>query len=270
VDLEGRVAVVTGGASGMGAAVAEHLRRAGASLVVWDLAPSADVVCDIGDPQAVDAALTTTIDRAGVPTVVTTCAGIGDGATLLDADAAVWDRVFAVNARGSWLVLRACARALIERELDGSLIAFSSISARLSDRGMGMYCASKAALDMLVRVAAAEWGGHGIRVNAIAPGVTDTPMIGGASRIPGWLDAVAGRTPLGRVGLPDDVAAVAVAIHRLDWVTGESIAADGGLRLHSPIDSFGAVEAARNRRTDASTGASTETGTHIDRDGAAQ
>ncbi len=112
---------------------------------------------------------------------------------------------------------------------------------------MGAYCASKAALDMLVRVAAAEWGPSGIRVNAVAPGVTETPMLSRAGQIPGWLDEVVHRTPLGRVGSPADVAQVALGVHGLDWVTGESIAADGGLRLFSPINSFETVERLRNR-----------------------
>ncbi len=206
MELEGRVAVVTGGASGMGAAFVALLREAGLTSVVWDVAPGADIACDVSDPAAVDAALAATVAGHGVPSVVTACAAIGDGASLLDADPDTWDRLFAVNVRGTWLVLRAAARALVEHRMDGSLIAFSSISARLSDRGMGLYCSSKAAVDMLVRVAAAEWGPHGIRVNAIAPGVTDTPMLAGAARIPGWLDAVAARTPLGGVGQPGDIA----------------------------------------------------------------
>jgi NAD(P)-dependent dehydrogenase (short-subunit alcohol dehydrogenase family) len=225
----------------MGAALADLLRGGGATVVVWDVNEPADVVCDVADAEAVGRAMVATLERVGVPTVVTVCAGIGDSATLLDASPELWDRVYGVNVRGAWLVMQAAARALIDGGKTGSIVAFSSISGRLSDRGMGPYCASKAALDMLVRVAAAEWGVHGIRVNAVAPGVTDTPMLAGAARIPGWLDDVAGRTPLGRIGRPDDVARVALDVHRLDWVTGESIAADGGLRLHSPIDSYGAV-----------------------------
>jgi NAD(P)-dependent dehydrogenase (short-subunit alcohol dehydrogenase family) len=223
------------------------LREAGAKPVVWDVADEADVACDVSDASAVEYAMATTIADHGVPTVVTTCAAIADGSSLLDCDPVRWDRVLRVNLTGTWLVLRAAARALIDHEHDGSLLAFSSISGRLADRNMGAYCASKAGVDMLVRVAADEWGPHGIRVNAIAPGVTDTPMLTGAARIPGWLDAVTTRTALGRVGEPLDVARVALAVHQLDWVTGESIAADGGLRLRSSIDGFSALEAMRSQ-----------------------
>ena len=103
---------------------------------------------------------------------------------------------------------------------------------------MGLYCASKAALDMLVKVAAAEWGPK-VRVNAIAPGVTDTPMLGRAPRQGAWLSAVAGRTALARLGTADEVAEAIVALHAMRWVTGQVVAADGGLSLHSPIDAFG-------------------------------
>ncbi|HEY1740142.1 MAG TPA: SDR family oxidoreductase [Acidimicrobiia bacterium] len=246
MEIDGRVAVVTGGASGMGAALVALLRDAGVTTVAWDVTSGADIECDVSDAAAVSRALAETVAAHGVPSIVTTCAAIGGGATtLLDVDPVDWNRLFGVNVTGTWLVLRAAARALVEHEMDGSLVAFSSISARLSDRGMGPYCASKAAVDMLVKVAASEWGRFGIRVNAIAPGVTETPMLGGAARIPGWIDAVSNRTPLGGIGAAGDVARAALALHQLDWVTGESIAVDGGLRLHSPIDSFGAIETAR-------------------------
>ena len=103
---------------------------------------------------------------------------------------------------------------------------------------MGLYCASKAALDMVVRVAAREWA-PAIRVNAVAPGVTDTPMLGPAPREGAWLTGVAGRTALGRLGRPEDIAEAIVAVHGMGWVTGQIIECDGGLSLHSPIDPTG-------------------------------
>lgn len=252
MDLDGRVAVVTGGASGMGAAIVTLLHHAGARPIVWDVAPAADVACDVADPAAVDAALAATIERAGVPTVVTVCAGVGSSSLLVDTTPEEWDRVLAVNLRGAFLTIRATARVMIEHAVEGSIVVFSSISAHLADRGMGAYCASKAGLDMLVAVAAAELGPHGIRVNAVSPGVTRTPMLDGAAAIPGWTDEVSARTALGRIGEPDEVADVALALHRLDWLTGACVPADGGLRLQSPIDSFGSVAALRtgSRRPD--------------------
>ena len=120
----------------------------------------------------------------------------------------------------------------------GSIVVVSSVSAHLVDRAMGLYCASKAALDMVVKVAAAEWG-PSVRVNAVAPGVTDTTMLDPAPRDGRWLRGVAGRTALDRLGTADDIAEAVVALHHLPWVTGEILTCDGGLALHSPINSFG-------------------------------
>jgi NAD(P)-dependent dehydrogenase (short-subunit alcohol dehydrogenase family) len=135
--------------------------------------------------------------------------------------------------------MRAMARAMIESSTPASIIATSSVSAHLVDRSMGLYCASKAALSMVVKVAAFEWAPHGIRVNAVAPGVTQTPMLGRAPVGTGWLARVEDRTPLGRLGQSGDIAEAVLALHELGWVTGQVLDVDGGLTLHSPIDSFG-------------------------------
>ncbi len=230
--------VVVGGASGIGAAVAAAQRAAGRAVVVWDIAKPNDVVCDIRDPEQVGAAMADTVERVGAPDQVTVSAGIGHAGPLLDLAPDEWDRVMAVNARGPWLVMRAAARVMIDAGLPGSIVVTSSISSRLADRTMGAYCSSKAALDMLVKVAAREWAPHGIRVNAVAPGVTDTPMIGGAPLGTGFLKEVAGRTALGRIGEPADITEAVLALHQLNWVTGNILDCDGGLSLHSPIGPF--------------------------------
>ena len=230
--------VVVGGASGIGAAVAERSRAEGRPVVVWDVREPHDVACDVRDPDQVEKAMATTVDRHGVPGHVTVTAGIGHSGLLLDVEPGEWDQVMAVNARGPWLVMRAAARAMIDAGLEGSIVACSSVSARLVDRNMGAYCASKAALSMLVKVAAAEWAAHGVRVNAVAPGVTDTPMLGGAPVGRGWLAGVAERTAMGRIGTADEVAEAVAALHGLTWVTGQILDCDGGLALHSPIDSY--------------------------------
>jgi len=230
--------VVVGGASGIGAAIAAAQRAAGQTVVVWDIAEPHDVVCDIRDPEQIGAAMADTVERVGVPDQITISAGIGHAGPLLDIEADEWDRIMAVNARGPWLVMRAAARAMIDSDLPGSIVVTSSISSRLADRTMGAYCSSKAALDMLVKVAAREWAPHGIRVNAVAPGVTNTPMLGGAPVETGWLNEVSRRTALGRVGQPDDIVEAVLALHQLKWVTGHVLDCDGGLSLHSPIGPF--------------------------------
>lgn len=232
----GERAVVVGGGSGIGRAVAERHRAAGHEVVVWDV-DGGDVDCDITDPDQVAAATTSTIASLGVPTMVSVTAGVGHGGMLLDISPDEWDRVMAVNTRGVWLVLRALARPMLEAD-GGSMVATSSVSALLADRSMGLYCASKAALDMVIRVAAAEWAPT-LRVNGVAPGVTDTPMLGPAPRTGGWLGEVARRTALGRLGTADDVAEAIIGVHQMTWVTGAVLRCDGGLSQHSPINPMG-------------------------------
>jgi NAD(P)-dependent dehydrogenase (short-subunit alcohol dehydrogenase family) len=237
--VDQNVHVVVGGASGIGAAVVAAERATGAEVLVWDIAGSYDVACDVADPASVDDAMSRTRELIGVPAEVTITAGVGHSGLLVDESVEEWDRVMAVNARGPWLVMRATARAMIEVAVPGSMVATSSVSAHLVDRSMATYCASKAALSMVVRVAACEWAPHGIRVNAVGPGVTETPMLGRAPTGSGWLGAVRQRTPLGRLGRADDVACAIRALHDLAWVTGQVLDCDGGLALHSPINAFG-------------------------------
>jgi NAD(P)-dependent dehydrogenase (short-subunit alcohol dehydrogenase family) len=232
-------AVVVGGASGIGAAVVAAYRAREVPVLVWDVADGADIFCDVRDPGSVDEAMRTTMESVGVPLWTTITAGVGHGGLLVDEEVEAWDRVMEINTRGPWLVMRAMARAMMDADVRGSLVATSSVSAHLVDRAMGVYCASKAALSMLIRIAAFEWAAQGIRVNGIGPGVTATPMLGGAPTDSGWVAAVQGRTPLGGLGQTEDVADTVLSLHELKWVTGQIVDCDGGLSLYSPIDSFG-------------------------------
>ncbi len=245
-------ALVIGGGSGIGAAVASSYRSEGTTAVVWDIEGDRDVTCDVAEPDEVDEAVGVTSLRWGVPRWVTVTAGIGHFGTLVDGTPDDFDRVMRVNARGPWLCMRAWVGAMVEQDVTGSFVAVSSVSARLVDPGMGFYCASKAALSMLVKVAAAEWGPLGLRVNGVGPGVTRTPMLGhgAASTVEGspWLAGVADRTALGRLGEADDIATTVVALHGMDWVTGQVLECDGGLALRSPIDSLAALGPERENR----------------------
>jgi NAD(P)-dependent dehydrogenase (short-subunit alcohol dehydrogenase family) len=234
-------ALVTGGASGIGREVAGRLRDAGHDVVVWDLS-GADIACDVSDPDAVSAAMEQTVREHGVPTRIVTCAGIGASGMLLMQSPAEWERVLAVNLTGTWLTLRAGAQAMVDAGVGGSIVAVSSISGTVVDRDMGAYCVSKAGVDMLVKVAAVEWGGYGIRVNAVGPGVTRTPMLANVEQLPGWVDGLSERTALGGLGDATDVAPAIVGVLELPWVTGQIVHADGGLALHSPIDAYGQLQ----------------------------
>jgi NAD(P)-dependent dehydrogenase (short-subunit alcohol dehydrogenase family) len=238
MQLRGAQVLVTGGAKGIGAATVEALQREGARVVVFDLAPASGadehVVVDVGDEAAVVDALAAI---GGLDGAVLN-AGIGGSAPLLDMTTDEWDRVMRVNLRGTFVLLRECGRAMRDTGRGGSIAVVTSISAFLAERRMAHYSASKAGATALVRVAARELGEHGIRVNAVAPGTTDTPLFAATDRLPGYRERVARRAALGRVGHATDVADAIVALLGLDWVTGQVLVADGGVSLASPIDPF--------------------------------
>ena len=245
-DLSGHVAVVTGGGSGIGKATADRLRTTGADVVVWDV-HNGDIDCDVSDPDSVAAALNQTVADHGTPHRLIACAGVGASGLLLEQTPADWQRVIDTNLTGTWLTMRAVAHAMVDAGCGGSMVAVSSISGTLADRDMGAYCVSKAGIDMLVRVAAVEWGAHGVRVNAVGPGVTRTPMLAKPEQLPGWVEGLSERTALGRLGEADDVAETIVAVLEMSWVTGQVVFADGGLALHSPIDAYGQMQRVRRR-----------------------
>ena len=240
-------AVVTGGASGIGREVTRRLRDAGHDVVVWDLS-GGDIVCDVSDPDAVSMAMKRTVREHGTPSRIVTCAAIGASGQLLEQPLDDWQRVLSTNLTGTWLTIRAGAQAMIDAGVGGSIVAVSSISATVADRDMGAYCVSKAGVNMLVKVAAEEWGSHGIRVNAVGPGVTRTPMLPNPESLPGWVEGLSERTVLGGLGEASDVAAAIAGVLELPWVTGQIVHADGGLALHSPIDAYGQLQRVLNRR----------------------
>jgi NAD(P)-dependent dehydrogenase (short-subunit alcohol dehydrogenase family) len=246
MNLQGARAIVTGGASGIGAACVAQLRDAGARVVVLDVSEPAPIPAgaersfrvDIGDEDAVVAGVAQAVALLGGLDVAVLSAGVGGSAPLLDLTTQEWDRVLNVNLRGAFVSLRECARAMVAggASSGGAIVAVTSISGFLSERAMAHYAVSKAGLAQLVRTAARELGAHGIRVNAVAPGTTDTPMFAATDRYPGYRAQVERRAALGRLGTAAEVAQAIVALCTLDWVTGQVVAADGGVSLHSPID----------------------------------
>lgn len=235
MDIEGRVAVVTGGASGIGAATAEQLRRLGATVVSWDLGGKADIICDVSSLAEVEKAMARTVEVAGVPTILVHSAGIASRSPITDLDVDSWERTMAINARGSFICLGVAARAMIEQAVDqGSIVLLSSTAATLSDAGVAAYGASKAAVTHLARIAAVELGGHNIRVNAILPGPTETPLTRRSLASDEYRAAVIATTPLRRVGTPELLSNAIVHTLQMDWVTGQIITADGGTSLVTP------------------------------------
>ena len=241
MDLNGRSALVTGGSSGIGAAVVRRLQQAGSRVAVLDLQADAGdgdvaLACDVAEEDQVVDAVAQAHGALGGLDVAVLAAGVGGMSAVADMSSSEWDRVQRVNLRGTFLCLRETARAMRQADRGGAIVAVTSVSGFLADRLMAHYSVSKAGVAALVRVAARELGPAGIRVNAVAPGTTDTPMFDAARRLPGYEEQVAGRTPLGGLGSPRAVAEAAVALAGLDWVTGQIVAADGGVSLWSPID----------------------------------
>ncbi len=236
-------ALVTGGAVGIGEAIADAVVAGGGRVAVLDVQEPARsdgriyVPCDVRDEQAVVEAVSRSAQELGDLRQAYLNAGIGSLVPLLDMTAADWDDMHAVNLRGVFLGLRESAKAMIARGHGGAIVATGSISGFLVDRCMAHYNSSKAAIASLCRIAAAELGGQGIRVNVVAPGLTDSPLFATTDEnLPGYRDAMSAQTPLGRIGAPQDVARAALQLADLEWVTGQVLVADGGVSLHSPID----------------------------------
>jgi NAD(P)-dependent dehydrogenase (short-subunit alcohol dehydrogenase family) len=241
VEISGRRAIVTGGSSGIGAAAVAALRARGARVAVLDLdAAGADadvaVACDVGDEVQLTAAIARAVDELGGLDIVYANAGIGGSSPLLDLTTAEWDRVVDVNLRGVFMTVRECGKVLRDAGRGGCIVATASTSGLLAEIGMAHYNVSKAGVVMLVRVAARELAPHGIRVCAVAPGPTDTPMMRRGLDAPGFRESMAEAAPLARLGTAEDVAAAVVALVELDWVTGVTLPCDGGLVQVSPID----------------------------------
>jgi NAD(P)-dependent dehydrogenase (short-subunit alcohol dehydrogenase family) len=241
MTIEGSAALVTGGSRGIGRAIVRQLRDAGGRVAVLDLEARDDdgdvvLVCDVADEKAVVEGVAAANERLAGLDLAFLNAGVGGMAPLLAMTAEEWDRTHDVNLRGTFLCLRECARAMAASGSGGSIVITGSVSGFLADRNMAHYNSSKAGVVQLARIAAAELGPQGIRVNVIAPGTTDTPLFSQTDAVPRYREALTARTPLGSVGDAEDVAAAAVALAQLRWVTGQVLVADGGVSLRSPID----------------------------------
>lgn len=234
MDLAGRVAVVTGGSSGIGLAACHRLRAAGARVVDWGLMEGSDVRCDVTDPESIDEALRWTLEHHGTPTLLVTSAGVAHSAPSMDLTMQQWDHVMDVNLRGTYLSARAVSRAMIDAGADGSLSFVASINGMLADPQTLLYSVSKAGVFQMAKVLANELGTHGIRVNAIGPGPTETAMLAPALANDDYRQLVIDTTPLREIGTPDHIAQAIVGTMQMDWVTGQAIMVDGGTTLVSP------------------------------------
>ena len=248
-----RVALVTGGGSGIGAAPAALLAREGCAVGVTDLrADAARAVAaglpgsghrayalDVAEESRVSAVFTDAEREIGPVAVLVCCAGIiisppPAPPDIADMEAENWDRTFAVNARGVFLCVREFMRARRRSPVaDGRIVAISSAAAQLGGyRGSADYIASKAAVVALIKVAARQGAKHGVTANSVAPGPIETPMYRAAVPV-GAEGPMLGLVPLGRLGQPDEVAAAIafLASREAGYITGSTIDVNGGYRM---------------------------------------
>jgi 3-oxoacyl-[acyl-carrier protein] reductase len=246
--LSGKVALVTGAQQGIGRAIAVALARDGADVGVNFLdEPSAAervadeirslgrralaVQADVAHAASVEAMVTAVVDALGPPEVLVNNAGVFPRASFLELQEREWDHVLGVNLKGSFLCAQAVARALVASDRPGAIVNISSSAVRGDARGVH-YSASKAGVVGLTRAMALALAPHRIRVNAIAPGLTDTaqPRYGNTEE---QLAVRAREIPLGRMAEPEEIAGVAVflATSEACWITGELIHVNGGFYM---------------------------------------
>jgi glucose 1-dehydrogenase len=249
VSLENKVAIVTGAARGIGFAIAKRFASDGARVVVADIDEDSGsraveeigalgavrfVRCDVGDKADVDNLVASTVQSWGSIDVLVNNAGIVHGADFLEVDEADFDRVLRVNLKGVFLVGQVVARQMVEQlragGAPGAIVNMSSVNAVFAIANQVPYSVSKGGVAQLTKVMALSLAPHGIRVNAIGPGSIMTDMLAAVASDKAAMNRILSRTPLGRVGDPSEIAAIAafLASDEASYVTGQTIYADGG------------------------------------------
>ncbi len=251
MDLNGKVAIVTGAGSGIGYAIAERFASAGASICVNYLGYEDDAKAlaqrlpkaiafraDISKMGEVQSMVDATVKELGSLDVLVNNAGVEKSMPFFDIDEATWDLMLDVNLKGAFLCTQACARAMRDSGRGGSIVNISSVHEDVPFPDFTPYCASKGGLRMMMRNAALELAPHRIRVNNVAPGAIATPINAKTLNDPEKVATLQRIIPLQRVGRPEEVAEVALflASDASSYVTGSTYYVDGGMvRYTQPL-----------------------------------
>lgn len=246
--LEGKVALITGAARGIGRAIAEVYAEQGAKVAIGDLRleeckqvvkginalhPDSAIAVDLDVtvPKTITRAVEETVAAFGELNILVNDAGIHRPHYIIDFPVEDWDLVYSINVRGTFLCTQAAAIQMIKQGKGGCIINISSASGKKPDPQGAAYCSSKSAIIGFTRVAALEFGKYRIRANAILPGATNTEMLQGLIRdVPGLIEELVDKTPMGRMAEPRDQAnaAVFLASDLASHITGDAIVVSGG------------------------------------------
>jgi NAD(P)-dependent dehydrogenase (short-subunit alcohol dehydrogenase family) len=240
LKLKNRIAIITGGARGIGLACAERFVAEGAHVVILDVLDEVGKTeakrlgatymhCDVSKSSDVTAVVAAVVKQHGTVDILLNNAAINISGDFLETSEADYDKVLDINLKGSFLMLQACAREMV-KQAAGSIINMSSVNDTLAIPSIVSYCVAKGGISQLTRATSISLAPHGIRVNAIGPGSIMTDMLKSVVNDKAAMARVMSRTPMGRVGEPSEIASIAVflASDESSYVTGQTIYADGG------------------------------------------
>ena len=237
------IALVTGGAQGIGYACGEALAEDGARVILADINGEAvkeaagrladdavGLACDMGDPSQIEAMFDWIEAEVGTVSILVNNAGIAAPGPFLETSLEQFQSVINVNLVGTFLALQRAAKGMVEKGIEGAIVNMSSINAQVAIPTIPAYCASKGGVMQLTKATALALAPHNIRVNAVGPGSIDTAMLAGVNADPKAMAMVMSRTPLQRIGSPREIGDVVafLASKKASYITGETIYVDGG------------------------------------------